>query len=144
MGLLSFDKPKKIHSTEEHNKMFPSDSGISGTYVPNMSKEDQLKWKAKHIKGDDERVEIRKEFGGANLVVIVYKNPYDPPYPEYPSRKYGTPQYEEEYKKYKEAEKEYYKKHDQIKISSNGTMNISWEDWRELQDAIKEAFEILL
>ena len=144
MGLLSFDKPKKIRSTEEHNKMFPSDSGISGTYVPNMSKEDQLKWKAKHIKGDDERVEIRKEFGGVNLVVIVYKNPYDPPYPEYPSRKYGTPQYEEEYKKYKEAEKEYYKKHDQIKISSNGTMNISWKDWWELQDAIKEAFEILL
>ncbi len=106
MGLLSFDKPKKIRSTEEHNKMFSS--------------------------------------GGANLVVIVYKNPYDPPYPEYPSRKYGTPQYEEEYKKYKEAEKEYYKKHDQIKISSNGTMNISWEDWWELQDAIKEAFEILL
>ena len=66
MGLLSFDKPKKIRSTEEHNKMFSSDSGISGTYVPNMSKEDQLKWKAKHIKGDDERVEIRKELTDYN------------------------------------------------------------------------------
>ena len=63
MGLLSFDKPKKVRSAEEHNKMFSSDSGIAGTYVPNMSKEDQLKWKAKHIKGDDERIEIRKEFG---------------------------------------------------------------------------------
>jgi hypothetical protein len=145
MGLLSFDKPKKARSTEEHNKMFSSDCGVAGTYVPNMSKEDELKWKAKHIKGDEERVEIRKEFGGANLVIIVYKNPYNPPFPDSPSmKKYNTPEYEKEYKRYQEGLKEYYKKHNQIKISSNGSMDITWEDWWELQDAVKEAFEILL
>ena len=145
MGLLSFDKPKKVRTTEEHNKMFSSDCGVAGTYVPNMSKEDELKWKAKHIKGDDERVEIRKEFGGANLVVIVYKNQYNPPFPDSPSmKKYNTPEYEKEYKRYRERLKKYYTKHNEIKISSNGTMDITWEDWRELQDAIKEAFEILL
>ena len=47
--LLCFDKPKKVRSTEEHNKTYMSDSGIAGTYVPNMSEEDKNKWKAKHI-----------------------------------------------------------------------------------------------
>ena len=55
--LLSFDKTKKVRSTEEHNKMHMSDSGVDGTYVPNMSKEDNERWKGKLIKGDDERID---------------------------------------------------------------------------------------
>lgn len=58
--ILCWDKPKKARTTEEHNKKYSSDSGVDGTYVPNMSEKDMLKWKAKHIKGDDTRVEIRK------------------------------------------------------------------------------------
>lgn len=59
--ILNWNKPKKVRETEEHNNMFASDSGVDGTYVPNMSQEDCHKWKAKHIKkGQDPRVEIRK------------------------------------------------------------------------------------
>lgn len=64
MQVLSWDKPKKLRSTEEHSRLHSSDSGVAGTFVPNMSVEDNRRWKAKHIKGDDERVEIRKEFTG--------------------------------------------------------------------------------
>jgi len=83
MGILCFDKPKKVRSTEEHNEMFQSDSGIAGTYVPNMSKDDAVKWKAKHVKGEHERIEIKKTIGGVNLNIFVYKEAYQPKYPDY-------------------------------------------------------------
>jgi hypothetical protein len=70
--LLSFDKPKKLRPTEQHNSNFSSDSGIAGTYVPNMSQKDMERWKAKHIsRGDDPRVEIRKTVGGTQLLMVV-------------------------------------------------------------------------
>ena len=58
--------------TEQHNEYYASDSGIAGTYVPNMSPEDKLKWKAKHINGKDHRVEIRKTIGGTQLLIVVH------------------------------------------------------------------------
>lgn len=58
--ILSWDKPKKLRPSKEHNDRYQSDSGVAGTYVPNMSAEDKRKWKAKLIKGEDPRVEIRK------------------------------------------------------------------------------------
>lgn len=64
MGILNFDKPKKVSPTKEHNDYFQSDSGVAGTYVPNMSEADLLKWKAKKIGGTDPRVEIRKTVKG--------------------------------------------------------------------------------
>lgn len=137
MGILSFDKPKKIRSTEEHNKKFSSDSGIAGTYVPNMSKEDRLKWKAKHIKGDDERIEIRKELGGANVCVIVYKKEYDPSYPDFSY-------FDSCRKEYDDQMNEWHKRHHNIKFSTNGKIDMTWNDWWDLQEAVKEALEILL
>jgi hypothetical protein len=60
MSLLDWTKPKKVRSTEKHNAIYSSDSGVEGTYVPNMSDEDMHTWKAKKIGGEDPRVEIRK------------------------------------------------------------------------------------
>jgi len=75
VGLISWDKPKKIMSTEAHNNYYSSDSGIAGTYISNMSKEDRLKWKGKKIiKSDNPRIEIRKEIGGANVLIIISKS----------------------------------------------------------------------
>lgn len=71
MGILNFDKPKKVTPTQEHNDHYSSDSGIAGTYVQNMSDEDRAKWKAKKIGGDDPRVEIRKTLNGTQIVLIV-------------------------------------------------------------------------
>lgn len=121
--ILSFEKPEKIRSTEEHNKMFSSDCGVAGTYVPNMSEEDRKKFKAKHIKGEDERIEIRVEMG-SNILIIVYKN----------SKvvKYDFHNY-----------KEYAKNHQNIQISMNGKLDLSFEQWENIGKAINEAKQIL-
>ena len=46
MTLLKWDKPKKLSPTDEHNENYSSDSGVNGTYVPNMSDKDMQEWKA--------------------------------------------------------------------------------------------------
>lgn len=124
-NLLCFDKPKKVRSTEKHNKMFQSDSGIAGTYVPNMSKNDTEKWKGKHIKGDDERIEIRKTINGVNIVIIVYKHPN-------PVKWNGDNMVN------------WYNRHHDIKMSMNGKLDMKYNDWYDMVEAIREATEILL
>lgn len=126
--LLCFDKPKKVRSTEEHDNMFQSDSGVAGTYVPNMSKADTEKWKAKHIRGKDERIEIRKTINGVNLLVIVYKHRKDVKWNEG-----GLTDL-----------KEYYSRHQDIQMSMNGKLDMTYDNWFDLQQAIREAIEILL
>ena len=123
--LLCFEKPKKIHNTQKHNEMYLSDSGIAGTYVPNMSTADMKKWKAKHITGDDERIEIRKTFDGVQLLIVVYKNPK--------SVKYDHKNIDN-----------WHKRHQSIKISMNGKLDMEWNDWWDLTEVVKEALEILL
>lgn len=65
-------KPKKIRSTEAHNAKYSADCAPPGTYVPNMSREDNQSWKAKKIGGFDQRVEIRFATT-AQVVLIVTK-----------------------------------------------------------------------
>ena len=137
--ILNFEKPKKVRSTEEHNNLFSSDCGVAGTFVPNMSKEDELKWKAKHIGGDDERIEIRKTLGGAQVLIIVYKEPYHPTYPHYPETRYTDSSYHVNMAKYKERQKEWYKRHENIKISMNGKVDMTLEEYADLREAISEA-----
>ena len=127
--ILSFDKPKKNRSTEEHNEMFVSDSGIAGTYVPNMSDEDTKKFKAKHIKGDDERVEIRVCIGGVNCNIFVFKKIFDPPYPSYTKSNNDFNVWR--------------RRHNHIKFSVNGKMDITFEEWNKINQAIEEAKELL-
>lgn len=62
--ILDFGKLKKLRPPAEHNSLYSSDSGVDGTYAPNMSRKDMAKWKAKKIGGDDPRVEIRKTVEG--------------------------------------------------------------------------------
>jgi hypothetical protein len=119
--LISFDKPKKLRSTSEHNNTYMPDTNINGTYVPNMSIEDELKWKGKHIKGDNERIEIRKTLG-SQLLIIVYKN-----------------KHKSIYKDWREKTRD----HDDIKISMNGPLQLSWEEYDEFKLVIEEAKEIL-
>ena len=145
--LLTFDKPKKVLSTEKHNKKFQSDSGMAGTYVPNMSKEDMNKWKAKHIKGEDERIEIRKTFNnGVQVLIIVYKKEYQPPKPSFPEYDGGGKDfYWEQANIFYHADcQRYDKRHHNVRISMNGKLDLTWDDFWNIQEAVKEAFEILL
>lgn len=117
--ILSFDKPKKVRPTEEHNSMYQADSAPPGVYVPNMSQEDMLKWKAKHIKGQDERIEIRKSVSGAQVLIVVYKN-----------RK------ESDWRNGVTG-------HESVQISANGKMQLTVAEWDEMYTAIAEARIIL-
>ena len=119
MPLLDFNKPNKLQPTKDHNQDNMSDSGIDGTYVPNMSHADRLKWKAKHIKGKDERIEIRTEEPGVNLLVIVYKKPRF------------------------HYQNKYHEQTHQIRMSMNGTSVWTMNQWKDLETAVQEAKEIL-
>lgn len=123
MGLIDFNKPQKVHSTENHNEMYSSDSGVAGTYVPNMSVADMKKWKGKHIKGVDERIEIRKTIGGTQLLVVVYKDV--------------------RFTDYKVNREEWYKNHKNVRMSMNGKLDMTFAEYDELVKVIDEAKEIL-
>lgn len=124
-NLLCFEKPKKVRATTKHNEMYQSDSGVAGTYVPNMSKEDSEKWKAKHITGKDERIEIRKTINSVSIVIIVYKRPN-------PVKWNGNNM------------ENWHNRHNDIKMSMNGKLDIKYDDWYDMVEAIREATEILL
>jgi hypothetical protein len=119
MSILNFDKPKKIRSTDEHNKIYSSDCAALGTYVPNMSDEDNNKWKAKHIESNDERVEIRKSFDGTQVVIVVYKNII-----------------ESDWKNNIEG-------HKNIRISANSKIHMTLSEYNEFIKAIEEAKQII-
>lgn len=117
--ILDFNKPKKIRKTDVHNNMHSSDSGIAGTYVENMSDDDKQKFKAKHIRGIDERVEIRVNLNGTQMVMKVFKKKSD-------DSVVG------------------YKRHEDVQISMNGKLNLSLKDWGSVTLAMAEAKQILL
>lgn len=144
--LLNFEAPKKMRDAESHNKMNSSDSGIDGTYVPNMSDEDNERWKSKYVKGKHERIESRKNFSGVNLVVIVYRAEYKNvlEYPKYVSHFNSNIEKLEEYRQ--EREKwlvESKNVHSEVKISMNGTLHISTAEWNEINQIINESKEYL-
>jgi hypothetical protein len=143
--LLNFKIPEKIRKITDHNEMYESDSGVDGSYVPNMSDEDKCKWKAKHIKGDDECIEIRKTFGGVQLLVIVYKKPYQPEKPQFPEYDGGGKSFYWEAANvfYRADCKRYGKRHQNVRISMNGKLDMTWCDWQELHDVIDEALDII-
>ena len=68
-GLLWWEKPAPIAERELNS----SDSGIIGTYAPNMSLEDRLRWKAKRVRGSDPRIEIRKGTTAGSLLLMVVR-----------------------------------------------------------------------
>ena len=121
--VLSWDKPKKKMPKEEWLKI-TADSAPPGVYTPNMSQEDNLKWKAKHIKGADERVEIRKSFHHSNkksypnninyacqVLIIVRKDSKEQP---------------------------------NVLISTNGKIAMGLSDFLDFKEAVQEALEVLI
>jgi hypothetical protein len=103
-------------------------------------------WNAKHIKGEDERIEIRKIFEGVKMIIIVYKKPYQPRKPEFPEYDGGGKDFywEQANILYSGDCARYKKRHQDIRISMNGKINLTWNDYENMQDAIEEALEFLL
>ena len=63
---------ERVMSTEEW-KGLSADGAPPGVYTPNMRREDMKKWKAKHVRGKDPRVEIRVTVGRCVQVLIVVR-----------------------------------------------------------------------
>lgn len=120
MTVLSWDKPEKVVSTEEWAS-WQADSAPPGTYVPNMSKEDMRKWKAKRVgfKSGHPQIEIRKD----STVIIVSL------YGGYKYKHYG---------KYSPSTEGI-----NLHIATAGPIQWTWQEWAECQEAIQEARAIL-
>jgi len=120
MGLIYWEKPKKLRSTEKHNATYSSDSGVAGTYVPNMSEKDRKKWKGKITQTTTSpQVEIRKD----SFVVIVGLDGYT-------------------YKYYRRIPKDGHggsTKGLNMHIAAAGPIQMSFKVWEEFVDVVREA-----
>ena len=116
MGLIKWDKPKKVISTKEW-KEISADSAPPGVYQPNMSEEDRTAWKGKIVghKIGRPQVEIRKD----SFVIIIG----------------GSKGY-----KYKQYDKGKYGYLGEFHIASAGPILLSHADWNELKLAVDEAY----
>lgn len=96
--------------------------GQSGPFEPNMSDADRDTYKAKWLrKGHaDERIEIRKTFNGTQVVAVVFDKP-DVRYIR------GLAISE----------------HLDVQLSANGKMDFTWDQWNELDKAVREAKNLL-
>lgn len=125
MSVLSWDKPKQIMSTEQW-KGISADGAPPGVYQPNMSYEDQQKWKAKLIRGQLTRVEIRKTASSqVKIVVSLDGHPWST-FKDFRTKK-----------KYPVGHK------DNVVISMNGPAHFSFKQLEELREAILEAKAVL-
>jgi len=126
MSVLMWEKPKQIISKEEW-KGNQADSAPPGTFMPNMSREDSMRWKAKIVGATlgFPQVELRRN----GMVVILSKKGYK--YNGYDFR--GTPE------RIKKADR----KQRVVHIASSGAQCFSLEEYEEFQQALKEGWEAL-
>ena len=71
--LLWWDRPAPVTDKATHDKAHSADGAPPGTYAPNMSPEDRQRWKAKRIRGNDPRIEIRKGLANGSLLLVVVR-----------------------------------------------------------------------
>ena len=119
MGILKWDEPQKVMSTDEW-KAISADGAPPGVYVPNMSKADELAWKAKLVGVTTEypRVEIRKSSYALVLIIVSLGQGFKQKYKSMPE---GT----------------------NVQISMNASAAFDWQEWAEFDQAVQEAREAL-
>lgn len=140
MSLLCWDKPKKEFDThEDYVEANSSSAEADGTYVPNMSDEDNAKWKARLVgqKSGPLRVEIRRGWGGVQMLLVVSES------------NVWSNEDVARHDKYMADFPVYAENHglmplkDHIALSMNGTFRCTFEEWSEVQVVIDEAREYL-
>lgn len=133
MSLISWNKPKKIRSTEEHNQTYLSDSGVEGTYVPNMPKADRWSWKGKLVgqKTKYPQVELRR--GG--IVIVISLHGYK--YKHYNTR-HGEMNGNDTWSKLNEDTAPTFH------LSSSGPIQFTWEQFDLMNNVVEEAKQFLL
>lgn len=125
MGLISFNKPEKLRTQDEHNDKYSSELSYGvGTYVSNMSDNDIHKWKGKikYKNTDHPQIEIRKD----SFVTVVAYNGYN-------------------YKSYKRDPDRWGRTTvgTNIHIGAAGPIQMSFDEWDKWRQVVEEAKEIL-
>jgi len=121
--VLSFAKPDRVKSVEDW-KSISADGAPPGVYTSNMSDADRRLWKAKvtGIRSGHHAIEVRSEASGSNVLVIVSGANPEP----LPSGWVRTPSDPH-----------------MIKMSANGPMYFTAEQWVNLLTAVQEARQVL-
>jgi hypothetical protein len=156
MPILSWDKPKKKRSKKDWEESYGFDGGPTGGYQPNMSDDDNARWKAK-ITGQKlgfPQVEIRKAVGSQMTVIVNLGDGYNYKYYRaLPDEDHigKTPE------DYKNEDSYMYRIYDtqqkldrfsmgaattrgqQVHIALNGPAQMTFDEIRELNLAIDEA-----
>jgi hypothetical protein len=118
-------KRPKVNSIGWLNDSFTSKEKEALT----IYEEDKKKFKAEHIKDDDERIIISTNINGTDIIIKVYKKSKLNP----KNIKYDSPEWIP-----------YHLCHNEISFSMNGKAGLSLSNWFDINEAIKEAVEILL
>ena len=126
--VLTFAKPKQAKSKEEWESI-SADGAPPGVYSPNMSHASMELWKAKVTgsRSKCHRIEIRKTLGGSQVVVVVNGE----------MAHYEAAEGWGSHWKNREALSH------GVKISANGAMIFTPQDWADLHNAVREAREVL-
>lgn len=130
MGILSWDKPKKAKTTAEWANDGGFDGGPVGGYLPNMSKEDEKKWKAKLVgkTTDHPQVEIRKTVNCQLLLIVSLGKGYNYKY----------------YKANPTPRDGYSTKGINVHLSTNGALQLTFKEMQEMNEAVEEAKAFLI
>jgi hypothetical protein len=138
MGVLIWEKPKKVESSEEWARNNNADGAPPGMYVSNMSEDDRLKWKAK-IVGKTlgyPQVEIRKD----STVIVLSLHGYK-------YKHYNTRQTDENIKKWAPSRPNDVGRWPTgspvVHVASAGPLQLTMEEFTDMQCAFDEAFAVL-
>lgn len=136
MGLIDFTKPARVDAGGGF------EDGPVGGYVPQMSAADAQRWKAKqfNLGKENARIELRKTFTGVNngqgntqVTIFVALDGWD----------FAT---KHEHRTAKTATSDWFHKDTRglnVRISMNGPLLLSWEQYRELDSVINEAWAMV-
>ncbi len=131
MSVLMWEKPKQVTSKEDW-KENQADGAVPGTWAPNMSREDQMRWKAKVVGATlgFPQVEIRRN----GMVIVLSKKGYK--YNGYDFRQ--TLEFFEKRREYEAKYKDSLGDPNVVHIASSGAQCFSPAEFAEFQQAIAE------
>jgi hypothetical protein len=129
MSILMWGAPKKLRTPQQNAEHYGFEDGPTGGYVPNMSENDALRWKAKMTgqKRGVKQIELRKSFRSAQVTIIVTLDG------GYTYKYYGS-------KDYPHLSTEGI----QIHMATNGPIQMSFDEMAEMNGAVQEAKTKLL
>ena len=132
--ILDFTPPKKAQSSADHANSYGFDGGPPGGFVPNVARSDLRKFRAKHFnKGkENARIEIKhSDRNSTQIALVVGLDGWD-----YAGDNRETP-------KIGQTIQMSHTKGLNVRMSANGSMRFTIEEWLMLTGAVQEAYDLL-